>query len=185
MKKSMLILVIVITGFSSFAEIRTPQFYLQQFDENSYVIAYPDTMTQVEPKPCESQAYDFAFYDNQGRYELRYILFSETGTIEDIKNQVNMWALMVISNIAGKEESIGDTTPFKDPDVKKEFNADYGLTSFIQNPQSDFGAGFKYIMVNFYYKSGVGLMCQTILFNNLNVLKQQSFLSVFHSFRFE
>lgn len=41
------------------------------------------------------------------------------------------------------------------------------------------------MMVNFYYKKDIGIMCQTILFNDINILSTDDFLTAFHSFRFE
>ncbi|GMO24927.1 MAG: hypothetical protein Pg6A_12080 [Termitinemataceae bacterium] len=59
-----------------------------------------------------------------------------------------------------------------------------GSTAFIKNPKSDFGDGFKYIMLNFFYKDKQGIVVQAILFNNLNFVQNKTFMEIFHSFKF-
>lgn len=170
--------------FAIFAEIVSLGFEPKKFDDSLYLIGVYDTMMQKEVEECESQSYDYAFVDKADKYESRYIMFSETKKIDDIKQQVGLWSYMVIQNIAGDEAAVRSTTSFNDSDVKKEFNADYGLTSFIQNGTSDFCAGYKYIMLNFFYKKNVGIMCQAILFNDVNFIKTNEFMALFHTFKY-
>jgi len=39
-------------------------------------------------------------------------------------------------------------------------------------------------MLNFYYKKNQGIVVQSILFNDLNFIEDESFMDVFYSFRF-
>ncbi|MBB6481506.1 hypothetical protein [Spirochaeta isovalerica] len=40
-------------------------------------------------------------------------------------------------------------------------------------------------MANFYVKEGLGIMCQTILFDDMEIFQTEDFFEIFHSFRFE
>ncbi len=171
-----------------FADIKGLQFEPKQFDENTYIIRYSSaTMKMLEVKTLASQSYDFAFQDKEGRFEIRYILFSQVGGIQDnddYKMQATLWAVMVISNITGNEDFAQNTSAFGEADVKKEFNADIGFTNFSQGAKTDFTAGYQYIMINFYCRKNLGIMCQTILFNDINWIKTEDFLRWFHGFNF-
>ena len=91
---------------------------------------------------------------------------------------------MVMLNIAGSEDAIQSVSLFKKDDVRSEFNADYGFTTTVPGKISDFTDAYDYIMINFYYKDGIGIMCQTILFNDLDLFNDEDFFQTFHSFKF-
>jgi len=174
----------LITATSAFAKINQLNFAPKPFDDNSYTILVYDTTNQLKVQPLNSQSYDFAFRDKQSRFEIRYTMFSQTGPTEDFKSQVAMWAVMVLQNIAGNEKTIRSATPFKNADVKAEFQADYGLTAFIVDGSSDFTQGWKYAMVNFFYKKKIGIMCQAILFKDASFARDPLLNKMFHSFHF-
>ena len=73
----------------AFGEIAGVQFEPKPFDENSYTLLLSDSMMQIEPKQLESQSYDFAFKDKTSRFEVRYTMFSEKGSVEDPRAQVS------------------------------------------------------------------------------------------------
>jgi len=169
---------------AAFSTIIGLQFEPKAFDDKTYTILIFDTEDQLKVKPLESQSYDFAFRDKQGRYEVRYILFSQTGKISDYKTQVAVWCTMVIQNATGSDAALKNTSAFKDADVKAEFSADYGLTSFAKDTDSDFTEGYKFVMLNFFYKKDLGIICEAILFNDLDFAKTDDFDKVFHSVKF-
>jgi hypothetical protein len=178
-------LILLFTCINAFSDIKKLQFSPRQFDENSYVIRYNSTtVKQLEPKSLDSQTYDFAFQELNEKYETRYILFAQEGEIEDYRMQVQVWSIMVISNITGLETLPTDISAFNDDDVSEEFNADYGLTYFTNKSKTDFTEGYQYIMINFFYKKNLGIMCHAVLFNDLTWVGSEDFLFIFHSFRF-
>ena len=77
---------------------------------------------------------------------------------------------MCVSNITGIDPSEVSLSAFNDADVKQEFNGDFGCTGFFQDPQSDYADGYKYLMVEFFYKNGQGLVMRSFLFNDINFL---------------
>jgi len=185
MRKIYLVMALMISiGGMAFAAIASPGFKPGAIDEKKYFIGIPENMEQIQVKETESQSYDFAFKDKANRYEIRYIMFVEDGQMADVATQAGFWAYLVSMNIAGDEKAIKNASKFKDEDVKAEFDADYGSTIFIADSASDYASGYKYIMANFYYKKGVGLMCQTILFNDLAIVKTEEFNGIFHTFKF-
>ena len=175
----------LLLGGLAMGEIQGLQFEPKEFDENAYVLGVYDNMKRVDVKTLDSQSYDYAFMDKTSRYEIRYTLFAQTGSIKDYKVQVAMWAMIVVQNIAGDETSVQNSSAFKDDDVKKEFNDDYGLTSFVLGGKSDFTQGYKYVMINFFYKQPLGIVCQAILFNDIEWTKTMDFINEFHSFRYK
>ena len=86
---------------------------------------------------------------------------------------------MVIFNMAGHDATNKNTTVFNDNDVRAEFNADYGLTSFGKGGGTDFTEGYQYVMINFFYKKGIGIMCQAICSMILNLQGRQNFFNNF------
>ena len=126
--------------------------------------------------------------------EVRYSLFTDCGENDsDLQVQYAMWVFMCINNIAGFEVPSKSISNFKNEDVKKEFNGDFGCTAFIQNPKSEYSKGFNYMMVEFFYKERQGLVMRTFLFNDLDFIglsPDASFLpdspwfSNYHTFKF-
>lgn len=106
------------------AEIKALQFEPRQFDPGSYTILFSESMDQIQPRTFASQSCDFCLKDRSGRFEVRDILFSQTGPIEEPGPQVFLWTTMVIFNAAGYQASKQNTTAFSEEDVRAEFNAD-------------------------------------------------------------
>jgi hypothetical protein len=188
MKKVLMAILLINISIVGFADIVGLKFAPEEFADDTYVIRFSsEDMEQLEVKELESQSYNYAFRNNTKDYELRYILFKQTEDInnfEDYKMQVSMWALMVINNITNDEEQSLNTSAYPVEAVKKEFNADYGFTNFSRDLNSDYVDGYRYIMINFYCKKGLGIMCQTILFNDLSWPATEDFIRWFHGFNF-
>ncbi len=188
MKRFCLLAVLLLISSAVNSEIVSLKFKAEKFDDDKYVIKYySDIMDLVDVKPMTSQTYDYAFRDKDGRYEIRYILFSQTDDIPDAgdyKVQAALWAVMVIGNVTGDENAAQNTSAFNEEDVKSEFNADCGFTNFSIDGKTDFTEGYKFVMINFYCKRDVGIMCQTILFNDIDFVKDKLFIKIFHGFRF-
>jgi hypothetical protein len=96
-----------------------------------------------------------------------------------------MYILPIMLNVSGQEMANGKVTRFNDADVNKEFNGDFGTTVFIERPRSEFGRGYRYIMMSFYCKRNHGIVVQSILFNNKNFVQDGIYEDIFHSFKFK
>ena len=176
---SLFVLFIVI-GISANADILQSPFIPEEFDVD--IFQFPH-MKLIENPDSEQVDTHYTFTDEKSSYQLRYTFFKQT--VKDYKNIKQAYIpciFMVIWNAAGYEAD--DITHFKDSDVKSEFNGDFGTTVFIMNPKSDFGEGFDYIMMNFFYKNNQGIVVQSILFNEPEFLMNKNFLEIFHSFKF-
>ena len=183
-KKTIILLILILLTTNLFSIILKPSFETKEFSEDLYLLLLYNTMEQIEVENKTSQNYHYSFKDKNDLYEVRYILFSQVDKVDNIELQVGIWATTVLLNIAGIEDSIKSTAKLKKKDLKKDFNANYGITSFITDCKSDFNDKWKYLMVNFYYKKNIGIMCQILLFNDTETLKTKEFETGFHSFKF-
>ena len=91
----------------------------------------------------------------------------------------------ILLNIAEDEGNIRSAHNFKDEDVDIEFNANKGITSFI-NGGGTYTKGYKYVMVNFFFNKDYGIVTQMVLFNDiLDLQNSKYYMEDFHSFRFK
>jgi hypothetical protein len=159
-----------------------PPFELKEFDVN--ILQYP-YMIQLKNQNSDDFDIVYAFTDENKSFEIRYAFFTQTETdYKDIKTPYGFCIFPVIMNVAGYDVNSKQVSNFNDSDVNNEFNGNFGTTVFITDPKSEYGKGFKYIMLNLYYKQNQGIVTQSILFNDLNFTKTQQFMEVFHSFKF-
>jgi hypothetical protein len=180
MKKLVFIFLMVLMPVIAKAEVVGIPFIPEEFDVD--IFQYPHMILIDNPFSEQLDTY-YTFTNKNLDYQIRYTFFKQTEMdYQNIRMAYGVCILSVIWNVAGYEE--GGITNFNDNAVKDEFNGDFGSTVFIQYPKSDFGKGYKYIMLNFYYKINQGIVVQSILFNNLNFIHSENFLDIFHSFRF-
>lgn len=199
MKKRKIILsVVVLFVFCSalHAKIMDSRFKITESEEEFDVIYYmTDDMEVISPKKNDDVAITQAFRVSKDGYEgeLRYSLFTDCGgNDDDLKIQYAMWVFICSNNIAGYDLSKDTFSNFNDSDVKTEFNGDFGCTGLIQNPESEYGEGYKYIMVDFFYKKDQGLVMRTFLFNDLGfvgmsegkMVENNPWFDNYHSFKF-
>jgi hypothetical protein len=151
------------------------------------ILQYPH-MIQIENKESLQIDTYYDFTDNERSYEVRYSLFRQIEMdYEDIRSAFTVYSIMLIYNIAGYEIDLSNFVFFNDSDVKNEFNGDFGLTGFIQNPISDYGNGYKYIMLNIFCKQNNGIVVRAILSNSINIfldVDSQRYDEIYHSFKF-
>jgi hypothetical protein len=183
MKKTAILFLSIFICAALNAEISSIPFSPKEFDVDIY--QYPYMILVDNPKSEQVDTY-YTFTNESGDYQVRYTFF--THTEKDFKNIEPAYftcIFAVISNAAGYELDPNAIVDFKNDDVKQEFNGDFGTTTFIQDPKSDYGEGFKYMLLNTYYKENQGIVFQTILFNDdEKVLNSPEFIELFHSFRF-
>jgi hypothetical protein len=183
MKKIVCLIVMVLINIVAFSVIQGPAFELEEFDVD--IMQY-EHMIQIKNLNTEDFDTTYAFTDKNKTYQVRYGFFKQIQndlSLQQIKMPYMMCVMPVTFNIAGFEEGLSSTN-YNDADVKKEFNGDFGTTVYIQNPKSQYGKGFKHIMLNFFCKEKQGIVVQTILFNSLDFLEKTEFMEIFHSFKF-
>ena len=183
MKKNIIVLLFFIVCGSVIAEIISyGGFSSESFDIK---IIQHQHMLPIQTKQFPEMKVDYSFTDAKKTYELRYSLFKQTAPIDsDIMMPYTMFILPLTLNISGGENNLRRTQRFNDNDVKNDFNGDFGTTVFIERPKSNFGKGFKYVMLNFYCKKNYGIVVQSFLFNNTNILTDANFMEAFNSFKF-
>lgn len=199
MKKKSLILSALIFAAASlcFAEIASPRFKITESEEEFDVIYFvPKTMKVLEPAQNEDLAVTQAFMISKNGIsaELRYSLFTDTGgSSESFNQQYVMLVFTCLSNIYGKPFPLENIKNFNPDDVKKEFNGDFGCTVTFSDFDSDYGKGYKYMNVCFFYKQDQGLVMRVFLTNDLaffginedgTYFSDNLMTTYFHSFKF-
>ena len=181
MKRILLFISLLILPIIAKGEIGTIPFIPEEFEIEIY--QYPHMVLIENPESQQLDTY-FTFTNNEASYQIRYAFFKQT-IMDDpnIKIPFLMMTLPITLNVAGYE--INNFSNFDDTDVKNEFNGDFGSTIFIQNPKSDFGLGYNYILMSFFYKNNQGFIVQSILSNDLEIFQSQNFMDIFHSFKFK
>lgn len=172
MKKHLISIFLILAAAASYAEMAKMRFKLtESTDEfNINYIETPD-MTLIESKENPDVAVTRTYKIKKGNEEgeLRYSLFTETGTDDsNAKMQAYIWALVCTKNMAGYDFPSKGLTPYGDNDVKGEFNGDYGFNAFIKSPKSVYAEGYNYIYADFFYKIGQGLVVRTFLFKDIS-----------------
>lgn len=199
MKKNILILLVLIftTANFCFGEIAFPRFKIteseEEFDVNYYVT---ENMKILNPAQNEDLDVTQAFMISKGGIsaELRYSLFTDTGGSDKSFNQQYVALVFTtLSNIYGKPFPMGNIKNFNPEDVKKEFNGDFGCTVTFSDFDSDYGKGYKYMNVCFFYKKNQGLVMRAFLTNDLAFFginadgtysSDNLMTTYFHSFKF-
>jgi len=181
MKRLGFIFLMVLIPVIAMAEILRIPFKAEEFDVD--ILKYTHMLLIDNPSSKQLDTY-YTFTNKRKNYQIRYTFFKQTEmNYQNIRMAYSFFILPIIINIAGYEE-VGIPNNFNDDNVKNEFNGDFGNTITIKNPKSDFGKGYKYIMLNFYYKINQGIVVQSILFNDLSFLKSKDLLEIYHSFKF-
>ena len=179
------------------AEIAKSRYKITE-SEKEFDITYYQTpdMKIIEPKENDdvNVTQSFVINKNNTEGELRYSLFTDLGGDQKtLKLQYAMWVYMCANNISGFEVPASSFSNFNDEDVKNEFNGNFGCTAFIQNPESSYGSGYKYMMVEFFCKEGQGLVMRTYLFNTMdfvgidgdgNISESSLLFNNYHTFKF-
>ena len=167
-------LLILLVTAQCFAKIVGSRFKIAESEKEFDVMYYlTEDMTIAENKVNDdvSVTQTFTIDKNGQKAEVRYSLFTDCGEDDsDLQIQYAMWVFMCISNATGFEVPNSAISKFNDDDVKKEFNGDFGCTAFIQDPKSDYASGYKYMMVEFFYKHNQGLVMRSFLFNDMDFI---------------
>lgn len=179
------------------AEIAVSRYKITESEKEFDVMYFltPD-MKVIESKENDDVniTQSFEITKNNLRGELRYSLFTDLGGDSvSLEIQYAMWVFMCINNIAGYEVPSSSFSNFNDSDVKNEFNGDFGCTIFIQNPKSQYGNGYNFMMVEFFARKNQGLVMRAFIFNETgfmginedgSISESSPLFSNYHTFRF-
>lgn len=168
MKKKFIFALLVLSAMFCYGEIAKSRFKITESEEEFDVIYYLTEDMQVIPNLSNNDVSVTQSF-KLGDGELRYSLFTDLGGSEDtLQIDYAMWVFMCLSNIAGREVYGNEISSFNNSDVQAEFNGDFGCTSFIVSPSSEYSNGYSYMMVEFFYKKNQGLVMRAFLFNDLS-----------------
>lgn len=187
MKKRLLFFFLLSIGlFSVYAQPASMPFRTGIYDID--ITQYPH-MVKINNKQSEHIDTHYNFTDRGKTYELRYTLFKQTeNNMENIRDIFSIFSIMTIRNIAGYEVDLSQFQFFDDNDVKNEFNGDFGIAGFILDPVSDYGNGYKYVMLEIFYKNNIGIVARTLMSKDGGIFidyESQRYDEIYHSFKFK
>jgi len=148
------------------------------------IIQYPH-MILVDNPASDSFGTACTFMDSDGNYELRYSLFAQTEyNAANIHRSFALFVIPVINSAAGFEVDLNEVELYDERDVADEFNGDIGVSVFIQDPPSEYGGGYRFMLLSFFCKINQGILMQAILFDDIEFAGTAEFLEISHSFSF-
>ncbi len=161
--------VILFVFLTSFYSDNLPKAFTELIERSN--MAFESTASFAETKIIENRQmnYEYAIKHSSKKFEVRYAIrpldkllkeFAEKeknkkeGDININPNKLyNSLFQATILNISGGE--LPDFSDFDKASVKKEFNADWGATTFVKVGK-EFGQDYKYCMVVALHKDNVG-----------------------------
>jgi len=148
------------------------------------IIQYPHMILVENPAP-DSFGTACIFADSGGNYELRYSLFVQTEyDVANIQRSFALFIIPLINAAVGFEVDLNEVELYNEEDVADEFNGDIGVSVFIQDPPSEYGSGYQFMLLSFFCKIDQGIVMQTILFDDIEFVGSSEFSQISHSFSF-
>ena len=151
--------------------------FKKQIDSIGLKFLMPANYKETYVKENKDLWYSFAIKDKKADFEVRYTIWTLKPTIEEYKKcKLDTNCIMVSPNIIYKGRIQSnvlnmtggqdiDIDAFPNQDVKNEFNADKGGSSFFQF-NCGFGKGYKYGQMVYLHKDNVADVIITFLSNN-------------------
>lgn len=197
-KRFIITTIIFVLLCNSLSAIILPSRFKVTESETEFDIIYYVTEDMKEVPPLKNNdvniTQSFAIEKNGVTGEVRYSLFTDCGGDEkSLKVQYAMWVFMCVNNAAGYEVPPDAISNFNDADVKNEFNGDFGCTVFLQDAVTEFGDGYKYMVIEFFYKKDQGLVMRTFMFNEVeftgmnqdgSIAADSPLFTNYHTFKF-
>lgn len=164
------------------AEMPELPFSAEEFDVDIY--QYPYMVLVENPAPAEVDT-AYTFTDSNNTFELRYSFFTQTGgEAETLRRSFALFVIPLIHAAAGFEVDLNEIELYDSWDVAEEYNGDIGVSVFIPAPPSDYGAGYAFMLLSFFFKMEQGIVMQAVLFDDIEFAGTDEFAEVSHSFRF-
>lgn len=195
MKNRLLTLILVLLGFISGVYGQNLSEFKSLLDDCGMNIEIPNGFIESKVVDNDDMGYEYALKypdkDFEVRYSIRpiryknYVNDTVKNEMEDQRqfrnSQYGIILQTVILNITGGVDY--DVQVYDKDAVKKEFNADWGATTFVEL-NSDFGKGFKYCMIVAIHKDDVADSYYFYLSNSKDNF-MDNVEPLFHSLRFD
>jgi hypothetical protein len=180
MKKILTITFLIFCSFITNCQTLTLEEFQKQASLSGLKFEMPIGYEIKEIKKNRDLQYTFAIINKDKTMEVRYSIFPLKQMFEKYKkskndpntmmiNPNNMYMGIMTSNIMnmtnGKMVGIGDFPPMA---VKKEFNADYGGSSFFEF-NCEFGKGYKFGQAVCLHKNNVADAIITFMSNDRSI----------------
>jgi hypothetical protein len=157
-------------------------FIPKEFNVEIYHYPYMELINNFMTDNIETA---YTFTDNDNNFELRYAFFTQTEiNAENIQRSFALFIIPIIHRAAGFEVDLNEVELYAGQDVFEEYNGDIGVSVFIPYPPSDYGGGYAFMLISFFFKIEQGIVMQTILFDDIEFAGTDEFAEVSHSFRF-
>ena len=135
--------------------------------------------------------YQLAFGFPGAAYEVRCCLVS----LSSLRTQcpqlepdeyVPAFAVGLFASIAREDLCYSRVSELSMESVRREFDADYGLTGLLRGGKCAFSQGYAYVLVNVLYKKDAGLVLLYMLYNDPDDLQMDGprFAAAYYCFRF-
>jgi hypothetical protein len=147
----------------------------------------------VVPRPEQKDVVcQLAFGFPGRRYEVRCSFFPMDTIVDqaqghDIEDYVPMFTVLLLMCIAHEDIYFGRMVELPEESVRREFGADHGLSALLKGGASDFSRGYRYVVVNSFYKKGSGIVNVYFLYDDAEELDMDGFDygRAYYCFRFE
>ena len=164
------------------ARIWASPFFQEEFEVAIYQYPYMKLIANPASNRIDTR---YTFINAENDFELRYSFFSQTKEeTEHINRAFALFVIPIINDAVGYEVELTNIELYDNQDVAEEYNGDIGLSVFIPNPPSDYGSGYAFMLLSFFFKIGNGIVMQTILFDDIEFAGTEEFWEVSHTFRF-
>jgi len=164
MKLANLIIVLIILNINAFGQ--NLKEFKSMLDDCGMNINIPNGFIESVIIDNDDMGYEYAIKYPDKDFELRYAIrpiryknYANDTIRDEMENQrpfrnssYGMILSTVILNVTGGVDY--EVQEFDKDAVKKEFNADWGATTFVEL-NSDFGKGFKYFMIVTIHKDDI------------------------------
>ncbi len=198
MKKLLCLLGLAVCCSSLFAYVTAKDIVYRVMPVNQFPVIFSasDLVSQEElpsnlDVPCQIQ---FGVAQSSGSLIARYTLLQEVKTYpnlddEDLARQLAYEPLLVnyVKALTGRKIEFKELTRLKEDDAKRKFNADFAFTYFVTEPVARYSEGYHYLMLEFFFKKGIGLVVRGILGNDVMdfLMFDTPFLAAYNGFKFE
>jgi len=195
MKKSLITISLILLIISAVAAKpkQKPGFKLAESEQEFDVLYLVDNVNVFPSEPIQTdvipttQALNI---DCEGiQAQIRFTLYKDTGIKEkDIEDTFIEFGSSTLFLLSSNEEP--SVSFFPPESLKTEFNADMGFTVMIKDTSSPYFDGYKYAILDVFYKNGQGAVVRTTLFNDIRFATEITETQLplhfrfYHNFRF-
>ncbi|MFP4378348.1 MAG: hypothetical protein ACLFP4_14990 [Spirochaetales bacterium] len=169
--KSILSILMLLASASLFAEVRGSAFIPQPTE---IALTPSENLHQIQVRDDLAQQYDHAYKDRDGKYEIRVISFATDPEHQNIVTEADFFRFttLVTYNIAGDPSKITRQVRFGSSGLGERWKAESGYAVFVldEERESSFLSGNQYAIINYFFNSNYGIICNVVMFDDLSVM---------------